>query len=109
MHTKKEHVTFKNLCIDCGIEFAAKSKAALRCPECRRKDNCERSRKSREKNNAKKKRAVLKSPLHKKSIQQVLMEAAKYNYEHKTHLTYGQYVQLMEEKQWIRNKQIMTE
>lgn len=99
MRVHKEQNTFKLLCIDCGIGFTAQSRAALRCPECRKHKNCERSRESRKKNKAKRKLILSKSPLHRKSIQQVLQEVAKYNYEHKTHLTYGQYVNMVEEKE----------
>lgn len=99
MRVHKEKRTFKLLCIDCGVTFDAKSKAALRCPECRRKNNCERSKKSYKKNRAKRKLILSKSPLPQKSIPQVLQEVAKYNYEHKMHLTYGQYVNMVEEKE----------
>lgn len=93
MRTNKEQSIYKLSCIDCGITFDAKSTAALRCPQCRKIANCERSKLSRKKG---KSRVIKKSPLFDKSMGQVLNELAEYNRIHKTRLTYGQYVQLME-------------
>lgn len=82
------------VCVDCGCEFIAYSRAALRCEKCKEENLRLKKKKSQEKC-----RGVYKN--HKKlkpkmSIGEVVMELEKYNRENHTHLTYGQYVALKE-------------
>ena len=80
-------------CIDCGCSFMAGSKAAKRCPECNLKHR--KNQKQGYAEDFKSTRKVRKKKQKPKSITQVLRELEVYNKEHKTHLSYGKFVELM--------------
>jgi len=71
----------------CG--FSAFSSKALRCPECRKKNDSKRVKKNREKSNADLNRPKL-------TMREVLQRLEVYNKENNTHLSYGQFMVLIE-------------
>ena len=85
------------ICVDCGKVVTAYNKTRQRCPECaliRRKETHKEWMESTKKPRQKKPKAVkMKPPM---TIGEVIKAMEKYNKEHKTHYTYGQYVSLME-------------
>jgi len=91
MRVKKEREPVRVICIDCGCEFSALSSKALRCPECKKKSRTEQSIRSREKSSHK-----IKLNRPKLTMREVLQRLEAYNKEHKTHLSYGKFVELME-------------
>lgn len=97
MRVMKPRQPINKNCIDCGYVFVAYSNKALRCPKCRKEhlrqmkaDNQARYR-TEEYKTAKAKR---KPP--KMSMSEVLAAQEKYNKEHKTHISYGKFVQMLE-------------
>jgi predicted nucleic acid-binding Zn-ribbon protein len=77
-------------CIRCGEVFGAKANFALYCPDCRKEVAKENSAASRARN-----KAEGHKPKHKaQNMQSFLRELDKYNKEHGTHLTYGQFESL---------------
>lgn len=101
MFFDKEKQNYK--CTACGKTHknkTAKHNDFVTCTRTNKQVQIKRRQQSIEKEEAIMRKLILsKSPLHRKSIQQVLQEVAKYNYEHKTHLTYGQYVNMVEGKE----------
>lgn len=83
------------VCADCGTEFFNTSKRALRCEECRKQRDRDRAKRSYIK------RKVKREKLPSKSIRQITRELEKYNKEHGTHYTYGQFVSLLHNKKII--------
>jgi len=82
------------VCVDCGCEFIAYSRAALRCEKCKEENLRLKKKKSQEKC-----RGVYKN--HKKlkpkmSIGEVLTMLKDYNEENSTNLSYGKFVLLLE-------------
>ena len=81
---------YEKECALCGETFIARSHSAKYCPECRDYAKIKRDRKYyAEKKNSYYKRSG-------KSIREIMRELQQYNREHKTNLTYGQYVQMIE-------------
>ena len=78
---------YEKICINCGETFKTHGHSALRCVECRQQ--LERQ-KQRDRYLIKKAKGHRLRPA--KSINQILRELEAYNKEHKTHLTYGQYM-----------------
>ena len=95
MRVKKEKQPIQLNCMDCGEVFIAYSKKALRCEKCRILSKKQRSKDWMQKDRAMSKNKTTKMPL-KKTIREVLRELEIYNKEHKTRLSYGQFVQKME-------------
>jgi hypothetical protein len=92
MRVKKEYTV---ICIEekCGCEFIAFSPKALRCPKCKEEHLrlAAKLKQSKCRKNAKQNKN-----LPKMSINDVLKAMKKYNEEHGTYHTYGQFVSLME-------------
>ena len=78
-------------CVNCGRAFTSNAHKAERCPECRQ----ERIKQLARKNYYRKKYGQRKGA-DKKSINEIMRELKAYNDKHKTHLSYGQYVSLIE-------------
>lgn len=76
-------------CFNCNREFTYTSDAKKYCPECDKEIKRERNR-----NFMRKKRA--KPSVEVKSIREILIEMENYNKEHGTHLSYGQYVLMID-------------
>ena len=88
------HKTIKLLCIDCGKVFTAKARNALRCEKCRCEHNLYKARENKQKNKIAREQA--KRPQPKTSLRKILREIEQYNKEHKTRLSYGQYIAMIE-------------
>ena len=86
-------------CEDCATVFLAKSKRKRRCPECellRRKETHKAWMESTKSNNTPRtKKAPRRRFGDNKDVHPILRELNRYNREHGTHLSYGQYVLLM--------------
>ena len=78
-------------CVDCPAIFTAYNSNALRCPECR-----EAAKLKQQRQHYRQEAEVKRKKYPKMSIKEVLIALEKYNREHKTHLSYGQFVQQME-------------
>ena len=74
-------------CSRCGEPFGAKTNYALYCPNCRKEVVKEKGAASK----AKKKAAGYKPQHEIQNTKSFLRELDKYNKEHRTHLSYGQY------------------
>lgn len=99
MRVKKERQPIEVICIDCGKMFTAQSRAAKRCPECNLKHRKEYRQEYAEVNKKEQiePKKKIKKPMRKpKTISQILKEVEAYNKEHKTRLSYGQYVALVD-------------
>lgn len=94
MRAKKERKPVRVICIDCGCGFTAFSSKALRCEECRKEErkNAQREAMSKLRKSTKKTRPILP----KTSIGEVLRKMESYNKENGTHLSYGQFVAILE-------------
>lgn len=97
MRVKKERKPVQVECVDCSRMFIAFNRNALRCPECRKEHirRCKTANQARYRSvdyiKGKERKIVPKL-----TIREVLRELEKYNKVHKTHLSYGQFVSLME-------------
>lgn len=84
-------------CIDCPTIFTAYSSKALRCEECRaahlRRNKAAAQARYRSTNYVS---AKAKKTTPHLTIGEVLKAMERYNKEHNTHYTYGQFVALME-------------
>ena len=81
------------ICVDCGCTFTAFSRGALRCAECK----IEHKRRTAATGMASYRNGKKQKPYKvKKTIREVIVELERYNKEHGTHLSYGQFVQKME-------------
>ena len=67
-------------CVECGKIFRNPDENERFCPECKKI------------NQSKKKARQKAKSIKSKSIWQIIRELEKYNKEHKTRLSYGQYV-----------------
>ncbi len=85
-------------CIDCGEVFIAYGNKALRCLECRKVKQLKQVKAYQENKRQQKKPQPKKKYIYrpKLTIREVLRALEKYNKEHKTHISYGQFVALME-------------
>lgn len=83
-------------CIDCGEDFIAYSSKALRCPACRKIEATNHIKRNAEYWRINKKVSESKRIAPKMTMQEVLKELARYNKENGTHLSYGQFVQILE-------------
>lgn len=79
-------------CIDCGCTFMAYSTRALRCQECRVSAKKEATKVWQSCHKGKRRKARHLEYCPEKTIRETLQELEKYNAEHRTHLTYGQFV-----------------
>ena len=99
MRVRRERKLIEIICIDCCKTYTAQSRAAKRCPECNLKHRREYRQEYAEAN---KKEQIeiqnkFKKPMYKpKPMSQILKEMEIYNKEHKTRLSYGQYVALVD-------------
>jgi hypothetical protein len=84
---------YKMECIDCGLTFVAKNPKALRCACCRRE-----AARLQTKEHQEKKRIYRDSIKPKKSISDVLRELKRYNEEHGTFLSYGEFIVMTEKE-----------
>ena len=91
MRVKKEREPVRVICIDCRCGFSAFSQKALRCPECKKKSRTEQSIRSREKSSHK-----IKLNRPKLTMREVLQRLEAYNKENGKHLSYGQFMVLMD-------------
>lgn len=93
---RKPRKTIKVICRDCGITFDAKARSNLRCEKCKKAwaNQQSKNNKGRKRLQTQTVKRVKTRP--KMSIREVLIALEKYNREHKTHLSYGQFVALME-------------
>ena len=82
--------TIKLFCIDCGKVFTAKSRKALRCEKCGYERILLKTRESDHKKKIAREQA--KRPHPKTSLIKIMRELEQYNKEHRTTLSYGQYV-----------------
>jgi DNA-directed RNA polymerase subunit RPC12/RpoP len=94
MRVRKEyHLT----CIDCNHEFTAYSPKGMRCPECKtehlRRRKAAHQAKYRSLNYAGSK---AQKKVVSMTITEVILATLEYNKEHKTHISEGEYVSLME-------------
>lgn len=99
MRVRKERKLIEIACIDCGKTYTAQSRAAKRCPECNLKHRKEYRQEYAEAN--KKEQIEIQKKFKKpicnfKPTEQILKEMETYNKEHKTRLSYGQYVALVD-------------
>jgi tRNA(Ile2) C34 agmatinyltransferase TiaS len=92
---RKPRKIIQLICTDCGVTFEAKAKHNLRCDACRKAWANEQNKRYRDRNRIQT-QAVLYKTRPKMSIREVIRAMEKYNRENHTHLTYGQYVMLME-------------
>lgn len=86
------------VCVDCGKTVTAFTRKRQRCPECALVRNAAKQ-KEREKTYEAKPKPVEPKPIKiypKTSIGEVLIATERYNKENKKHLSYGQFVALME-------------
>lgn len=97
MRVHKPRKPIQVICVDCGCEVTAYSTKALRCDECRaahlRRSKAVSQAKYRSTNYIK---AKAKKTTPHLTIGEVLKAMERYNKEHGTHLSYGQFVQKME-------------
>ena len=98
MRVKREPKPIEVKCIDCGEVFIAYSNKALRCEECRKVKARQQSKRSMEylrqyKKPQGKKKKIIKPAM---TMRETIAAMERYNKEHNTHLTYGQFVLLME-------------
>lgn len=99
MRVKKPRQPIEVICIDCGKTHTAQSRAAKRCPECNLKHRKEYRQEYAEanKNEQIEIQKKFKKPMRKpKPMSQILKEIEAYNKQHKTRLSYGQYVALVD-------------
>ena len=89
----KQRKLIKYICRDCGAEFEAVSNRAFRCEKCRKEVAKLTSRNWYREN---KSRKIPRTMPPRKSIRQVLRELERYNKEHGTFLSYGQYIAMIE-------------
>ena len=98
MRVKRELKPIEVKCIDCPKVFIAYSKKAKRCPVCRKIKARAQSKKCmeylREYRKAPSKKETLFRP--KLTIGEVLRELEIYNKANGTHLSYGQFMVLLE-------------
>ena len=87
----------------CGKKYIAYSKKACMCPNCKEikkkeysKAYWEMEKQTREKNNKVASVKPKSIPTPKKSMSEIMRELNKYNREHDKHLSYGQYVSMMD-------------
>lgn len=84
------------LCCECGGKFYTKS--SHKCPKCKNKSRQENYERQKEIFRSKSSCPVSKKTKYKfKSLKVIEKERAKYNKEHNTCLSYGQYVELVGE------------
>ena len=98
MRVRRERKLIEIVC-DCGKTYTAQSRAAKRCPECNLKHRKEYRQEYAEANKKEQVKIQEKpqKPMHKtKPMNQILKEMEIYNKEHKTRLSYGQYVALVD-------------
>ena len=79
---------YKKICENCGVSFEHRTSQKKYCPECTTAKHREATRKAMRKKRGKLK--PLDLPLHR-----LLYLLEKYNAEHKTRYTYGQFVQAL--------------
>lgn len=96
MRVSKPKEPKKIVCIDCGCIFTALTTKAIRCEECRihRRRKCHREYLAQERERNRIKQMPHLRP--KLSMAEVLRKREEYNKEHKTHLSYGKFVQMLE-------------
>lgn len=80
-------IAYEKTCALCGKLFIAKSNNAKYCVDCRYKGGQLKIKQLRA---ARKKRKI------HKSLNDIMWDLAEYNKKHKTNLSYGKYVQLLE-------------
>ena len=87
------------ICGQCGETFYRFEKDVRICPNCKEKNKKNRLEQQREiyKDIKPKQSSKLKNKIKYKSLLQIEKERAKYNKEHGTLLSYGQYVSIMGE------------
>ena len=78
---------YEKTCALCGQPFIAKCNNAKYCVDCRYKGNQIKTQQLR---------AARKKRRPPQSLNTIMRNLATYNKEHKTNLSYGQYVQLLE-------------
>ena len=94
---RKPRKIIKVKCINCGVTFDAKSQGNLRCDECRKEWARQQSKNYRDKCRSKAEKTIQRVKIRPRmSIREVIKAIEKYNRENHTHLTYGQFVMLME-------------
>ena len=91
----KPRRTIKVICQDCGITFDAKARSNLRCEKCKKAWAKRQSRNYKDRNRVKLKTKIYRTR-PSMSIREVIRAMEKYNREHNTYLSYGQFVQKME-------------
>lgn len=88
------------ICVDCNTSFIAYTKKAKRCEVCRvrRKKELTKEWHKRESKSCRCVESHLKKAKEKpkKTMKEVLRAMEKYNKEHGTCLSYGQYIQMCE-------------
>ena len=87
----KDNLILK-ICGQCGDEYYTNSPRKRICKKCEKVNRAENARKTNEQYKVYKPRKKAKF----KSIYQVIRDVEKYNKEHKTRLSYGQYVGLVD-------------
>lgn len=92
----KPRKTIKVKCIDCGKVHEAKAKSNLRCDECRKDWANWQNKNYKDRKRLQTQTAKRVKTRPKMSIKEVIRAMEKYNREHKTHFSYGQFVQKME-------------
>lgn len=97
MKYTKERKSYTYVCERCGATFYSYSAKARWCEPCRVIVRNERNKQWRR--SAKNRQAEIRLPL-KKTINDILRDLRKYNEEHNTHLTYGQYVAMIEKREF---------
>lgn len=95
MRVKKERQPIDVICVDCGCTFTAYSRGALRCAE-RKLEHKRRTAATCMASYRRDKAQKTHKMKPKMTIKQVLREMARYNKANRTHLSYGQYVLLMD-------------
>ena len=93
---RKPRKIIQLICTDCGVTFDAKAKHNLRCDACKKAWANQQSKNYRDRCLMKTKTIQRVKIRPRMSIREVIKVMEKYNKEHHTHYTYGQFVALME-------------
>ena len=96
MRGKKQRKPIDVTCIDCGCTFKALTRKALRCEACKKNIMYQYRKRKRAWERELNRKNELPHLRPKMSIAEVLKEQEKYNKEHKTHISYGRFVLMLE-------------
>ena len=96
MRTRKKSQPIEKTCIDCGETFIAFAGKALRCEVCRKKKMKEQQKNYVRRLKEKDKPQMPRRTVPKMSIPEVIRATMKYNEEHQTYISEGQYVAMLE-------------